>query len=34
MEFFLKEITTFIQQGCIKKIKRDSKGIYNDFYFK
>ncbi len=26
---FLKEINTFIQQGCIKLIKRDSKDICN-----
>jgi len=31
----LKEITTFIQQGCINLIKSDSKGIFvtKDFYF-
>ncbi len=32
-----KEMNTFIQQGRIKLIKRDSKDIYNvikDFYFK
>ncbi len=34
---FLKEINTFIDQGCIKLIKSDSKDIHNvtnDFYFK
>ncbi len=34
---FLREINTFIQQGCIKLIKNDSKEIYNVtkyFYFK
>ena len=25
----MKEINTFIQQGCIKSIKSDSKDIYN-----
>jgi len=27
--FFIKEISTFIQQGHIKLIKSYSKGIYN-----
>ncbi len=27
---FVKEMTTFIQQGHIKVIKSDSKGIFND----
>ncbi|XDV46539.1 hypothetical protein PO909_014421, partial [Leuciscus waleckii] len=26
---FFKEMNTFIQQGCIKLIKSDSKDIYN-----
>ncbi len=26
---FLKDINTFIQQGCIKWIKNESKYIYN-----
>ncbi len=33
----MKEINTFIQQGCIKLIKSESKDIYivaKDFYFK
>jgi len=36
-KIFLKEINTFIQQGCIQFIKSDSKEMYNvtkDFYFK
>ncbi len=35
--FFLNEINTFIQKGCIKLIKSDRKNIYNFsniFYFK
>ncbi len=35
-KIFFKDINTFIQQGCIKLIKSDSKDIYNvtkDFYF-
>ncbi len=35
--FFLKEINTFIHQGCIQLIESDSKNIYNVtnyFYFK
>ncbi len=34
---FLEEINDFIQQGCIKLIKSDSKDMYNvtkDCYFK
>ncbi len=34
---FLKEINTFIHQGCIKLIKSENKDINyvtNDFYFK
>ncbi len=34
---FLKEINTFIKQGCIKLIKSDSKNIYDvakDFHKK
>ncbi len=27
--FFLKDINTFIQQGCIVLIKSDSEDIYN-----
>ncbi len=37
LSFFLKEINTFIQQECIKLIKRDSKDMYNatkEFHFK
>jgi len=29
--FFCKEINSFVQQGCIKLIKSDSKYIYNTF---
>ncbi len=34
--YFLKEMNTFVQQGHVKLIKRDSKDIYvtKDFYFK
>jgi len=34
---FLKKVNAFIQQGCIKLIRRDSKDIYSvteDLYFK
>ncbi len=31
---FLREINTFIQQGCIKLIKSDSKDIYVIKYIK
>ncbi len=31
--FFFKEITTFIEQGCIQLIKCDTKNIYNDKRF-
>jgi len=37
VRFVLKEINTFINQGCIKLIKSKSKVIYNvakDFYLK
>ncbi len=37
LSVFFKEINTFIQQECIKLIKRDSKDIYNatkEFHFK
>jgi len=35
-KIFFKEMRTFIQQGCIKMIKRDSKYKYytKDLYFK
>ncbi len=36
-KIILKEMSTFIHQGCIKLIKSDSKDVYNvtkDFYFK
>ncbi len=34
VRFFLKEINTSIQEGCIKLVKSNIKDIYGTFYLK